>query len=1125
MTALAGAWERGKAVLARWARAATPSLLLLFMAFSTARAMEPVLQDVRLGVLSFRSIEHTAAQWGPLADYLGQRIPGYRFRIVPLYYPDLDQAVARHELDMVLTNPEHYVLLRSRYGLTAQATLMPMAGDFPVSQFGGVIVVRADRPDLKTLLDLKGKRLASPSEQSLGGYLMQRWALLQAGVDITSDLRDLQFTGMPHDKVVFEVLSGHVDAGFVRTGVIEALIKEGKLKPGQVRVLKQAETPEFPQLISTDLYPEWPFSATSGVPGWFTKQVVHALFELEPSSEAARTGKFFGFAPAGDYSRIETIMVKLRVHPDHQFTFAMLLDRYSHWLMVILTTLLVAALALITMRRVNRRLRAALAEAERLALRDALLESLGEGVIGADKVGNITFINATALANLGFTREEALGCDMHGLTHHHHPDGRDYAREACPIFITLQSGRPYSGEQWYFRKNGEGFPVRVNARPIVDADGRIRGVVTAFQDITEEKHNLDELARYRHHLEDQVAQRTAELASAMTAAETANQAKSAFLANMSHEIRTPMNAIVGLTYLLRRDVRDAGQQARLAKVTEAAKHLLGIINDILDFSKIEAGKLTLENADFSLDQVLNGVSNLMEDKIREKGLFLSREVEATLSGVLRGDSTRLSQVLLNYLSNAVKFTDRGQITLRARLLEEGDSGLLLRFEVEDSGIGIPADRLPLLFKSFEQADSSTTRKYGGTGLGLAISRRLAQLMGGQAGAESRVGQGSTFWFTARVQRSNTTASTLDGQPSLPTPPGSLLAKLRGRHVLLVEDNPINQEVALDLLREVGIRADLAGDGREAVEKARNHDYELVLMDVQMPVMDGLAATAAIRRLSNYSATPILAMTASVFAEEQSQCLESGMNDLVPKPVDPDVLFATLAKWLPERRSLQLPVLKEEKRTEDDPALRGKLASIDGLDLGAGLRGLRGKLPIYTRLLRRFVVAHSGDMNLLRRQFEAGDYAAARRIAHTIKGTSGTLGATRLQELATRLEVALRDADPNATGMADFADPISQLDRALAALAVAVLEVLPEATTAVDRGPDTRTDLGAAVTHLEELFATDDLRAIASLRGIAPQLEQALPAETFARLLKQAEDYDFHAALETLRDGFSKAAGQ
>ena len=843
-------------------------LLALFMLTASVRAQQPIVQDVRLGVLSFRSLEHTRTQWTPLAEYLNNRVPGYRFQIVPLFYPDLDKAVAQNKLDLVLTNPEHYVLLRSRHGLAAQVTLMPLANGFPVNQFGGVILVRADRNDLNAFEDLKGKRLASPSQQSLGGYLMQRWALMQSGVDITRDMASIHFTGMPHDKVVFEVLAGKADAGFVRTGVLEALIREGKIRRDQIRILRQPETPGFPHLLSTDLYPEWPLSAARSVPGWFSKEVMHALFEIDPNSAEAKAGQFYGFAPAGDYSQIENIMLKMRLHPDHQLSLALVIERYAHWLTAGLAVLLVAAIALTVMRRVNRRLRAALAEAERLALRDVLLESLGEGVIGVDLLGHVTFINAAALASLGLTREEALGSDLHARTHHHHADGRPRFRTECPVFEALHSGRSYSGEEWYFHKNGEGFPVRLDIRPIVDATSRIQGAVTVFQDITEEKRTQAELLSHRLHLEDLVARRTAELANAMTIAETANQAKSAFLANMSHEIRTPMNAIVGLTHLLRREVTQPEQQVRLAKVADAARHLLGIINDILDFSKIEAGKLTLESTNFNLERLLSGIVNLVEDKLREKGIALRREIDPALAGVLRGDPTRLSQILLNYLSNAVKFTQHGEIVLRAHMLAEEEGVMLLRFEVEDSGIGIPADQLPRLFRSFEQADSSTTRKYGGTGLGLAISRRLAELMGGEVGAESQSGRGSLFWFTARVRRGDDAPGQTDLQTLALEPTENRYAALRGRRVLLVEDNVINQEVALELLKEVGIRTDLAGDGQEALNMARASSYELILMDVHMPVMDGHTAAVAIRSLPGYTATPILAMTASVLTEEQ-----------------------------------------------------------------------------------------------------------------------------------------------------------------------------------------------------------------------------------------------------------------
>jgi PAS domain S-box-containing protein len=1102
--------------------------LALIFSLSPACAQQATVQDVRIGVLSFRSLEHTAAQWGPLADYLTQRIPGYRFRIVPLFYPDLDRAVERDELDWVLTNPEHFVLLRSRKGLAAQATLMPMAEGFPVSQFGGVILTRADRTDLKSFADLKGKRLASPAEESLGGYLMQRWSLLQNGVDIMQDVHSLKFTGMPHDKVVFEVVNGQVDAGFVRTGVIESLIKEGKLNAGQVKILKQPLTEAFPQWLSTDLYPEWPFSATAVVPAWFAKKVVHALFELEPNSPAALAGKFYSFAPAGDYSQTENVMVNLRMHPDHRLTLALVFDRYSHWLLVAGAVLLVAVFALVFMRRVNRRLRAALAEAERLSLRNALLESMGEGVIGIDTAGDISFINASALASLGLTLEETVGRNLHELTHHHHADGSVYERATCPISNAINNGEPYSGDEWYFRKNGEGFPVRLNARPIVDAQGQIQGAVTAFQDITLETRNQDELLRYRHHLEDLVARRTAELAQAMLVAESANRAKSAFLANMSHEIRTPMNAIVGLTHLLRRDSIEASQQVRLAKVSDAAKHLLGIINDILDFSKIEAGKLSLESIDFRLDHLMSGVVSLVDEKLREKGLLLKLESDPALTGVLHGDPTRLSQVLLNYLSNALKFTEHGQITLRARCVEEATEGLLARFEVVDSGIGIPAERLPLLFKSFEQADSSTTRKYGGTGLGLAISRRLAELMGGEAGAESQFGQGSTFWFTAHLQRSNVPDVSLDRRTPVATPVSSLQAALHGRRVLVVEDNLINQEVALDLLQEVGIRADLAGDGQEAVTMARSHDYELILMDVQMPVMDGLVATQLIRSMPGYATTPILAMTASVFVEERNQCLQAGMNDLVPKPVDPDALFAALTKWLPERRQREPDAVNVVAVEETDADLRTALAGIDGLDLDAGLRSLRGKLASYARLLRKFVTSHGNDVAAIREHFAAGDSESARRLAHTLKGTAGTLGATRVQERATELDKFIRnmpvEGDEFNSASQELNNLSAQLEQELFALTKSLLAVLPAETASVAAVPATsdasaslRTDVRAAINRLQTLLIADDMAAVSVMREIEPLLAQALNAESMARLLRQVEAFDLQAASETLRN--------
>ena len=436
--------------------------------------------------------------------------------------------------------------------------------------------------------------------------------------------------------------------------------------------------------------------------------------------------------------------------------------------------------------------------------------------------------------------------------------------------------------------------LHVDAVPELDEAGRIvwYGFVT---DVTATKALEHELDKHRLHLEELVRDRTEQLEEARNIAESANRAKSTFLANMSHEIRTPLNAITGMAYLMHRTGVTPEQADRLNKIEAASSHLLEIINSILDLSKIDAGKLTLSAEVIQIEKLLANVVSIMNDRAASKGLRLNINLAARLPGVV-GDGTRIQQALLNYVGNAIKFTAQGSVTIGVKVEADEGEHVRLCFEVQDTGIGIAPEVLGKIFNSFEQADSSTTREYGGTGLGLAITKRLAELMGGAVGVSSTPGVGSRFWFTALLDKGEP-SGTEPGAPDLDRAEAMLTEASQGKCVLLVEDEPTSQVVAEELLVAVGFLVDTADNGSEAVEMVERKAYDLILMDMQMPQMDGITATRCIRQLPGGQSVPILAMTANVFSDDKSNCLDAGMNDFLTKPVVPGVLYSTLLRWL------------------------------------------------------------------------------------------------------------------------------------------------------------------------------------------------------------------------------------
>jgi PAS domain S-box-containing protein len=987
---------------------------------------------VRIGVLAKRGLNHCRAKWHPTAVYLSKIVTPHQFVIVPLDFASVPKAVADKKIEFILTNSSSYVELEDQYGVDGIATLINRMHGGDHTLFGGVIFTKANRADLRTLKDLRGKDFMAVKKSSFGGWRMAWREMAAEGINPQKDFKSLSFGGT-HDAVVYAVGNHTADAGTVRTDTLERMAAEGKIDLSEFRILNinTAAKQSTGMTSSTRRYPEWPIARLSHTPDELSARVAQALFFMEESAPAAKAAKIAGWTYPLSYQPVHDCLRDLQVGPyDHlaRQSFSAFSRQYHKWFIFGGITFIAVCFAAAWVAKLNARLStingSLVSEVQnRKKIEAGLLESetrlqtiLDHSIAGVFIIDpetlTITDANKSALEMIGAEKPSVVG------------------RKSQQFICAAREGEyPVTDYRQIFKRTEQ---------MLIRADGTLKSVLKTVMPFRVQGKDY---LLYSFIDISQLKETQFNLESALAAANEANRSKDAFLANMSHELRTPMNGIIGMTGILQNSELTDEQSEFTDIIMKSSEGLLAIITDILDFSQIEAGTTKLDDIGFDLISLVNEVYKTIAPKAREKNLTFSHRVDEDVPAYLKGAPRHLKKAVQSLLSNAVKFTHQGSVSLHVSLAQDEEQHCTLRFAVKDTGIGIDPERKDRIFDPFSQVDYSSTRKYNGTGLGLALAKHFTGMMNGHIDFESTPAQGSTFWFTIKLEKEKSlpirepyhvdditgkrilvvddnptnrqvlagylrswnlpyaTAESarealaamqqavsekdpfelavidhmmpeMDGvdlgraikqDPLLkdvrmvlftsieigcdtdeissagfdaflakPIRASQLLnclklvysqkespqhchvqsdrlitheilnqAKASGPRILVVEDNVINQRVMLKILGLHGCHAEVVENGRLAVQELCKNDYDVVLMDLQMPEMNGFEATGAIRNPGNKClnpTVPIIAVTANSMKEDRKKCLDAGMDDYLPKPVNPKTLMEKIDQW-------------------------------------------------------------------------------------------------------------------------------------------------------------------------------------------------------------------------------------